>query len=77
MKPHGFQVAHFLENTVYREVVVFLVRKSAVVLKLHVLAITLYPIHSDTECLDTASGSANKQGDGENCQHLISLICIL
>ena len=30
------------------------------------MTITLYPIHSDTECLDTASGSANKQGDGEN-----------
>ena len=27
---------------------------------------SLYTIHSDTECLDTASGSANKQGDGEN-----------
>ena len=39
--------------------------------------ISLYPIHSDTECLDTASGSANKQGDGENCLHLISLVCIL
>ena len=37
----------------------------------------LYPIKNDTECLDTASGSANKQGDGENCPHLISLVCIL